>query len=266
MIEIIRPNPAPGRLRHAVFDFDGTLSLVRAGWQGVMADMMVEILQATPQVEPEAELRARTDEPIHGLAGRPTLLQMQWLAEEVARRGGAPRPPEIYKGEYLARLQDRVHHLADLKAGRTRPEQVMVPGGLAFVAALATRGVSCYIASGTDVAAGQHEAEVLGLAPYMAETRGARPDGSDAKRVLIGQVNARHQLRPGELAAFGDGRAEIEAARAVGGLAIGVASNEVERRGVDLQKRALLAAAGADAIIPDFSEPADLLAYLWPSE
>jgi hypothetical protein len=52
----------------------------------------------------------------------------------------------------------------------------------------------------------------------------------------------------------------------VAGLAIGVASNEAERRGVDLQKRALLIAAGADAIIPDFSVPADVLAYLWPSE
>src|SRR5437773_322379 len=112
MIEIIRSNPAPGRLRHAVFDFDGTLSLVRAGWQEVMADMMVEVLQATPKVEPEAELRARTAEPIFGLAGRPTLLQMEWLADEVIRRGGSPRRPESYKGEYLQRLQERVHHLA----------------------------------------------------------------------------------------------------------------------------------------------------------
>src|SRR5258706_86953 len=266
MIEIIRPNLAPGRLRHAVFDFDGTLSLVRAGWQAVMADMMVEILQATPEVEPEAEVRARTAEPIHGLAGRPTLLQMQWLADEVARRGGAPRPPESYKGEYLERLQERVHHLADLKAGRTQAEQVMVPGVLAFVAVLAARRVTCYIASGTDEAAVRHEAEVLGLEPFMAEIRGARADGSDAKRVLIEQVTAEHGLQPGELAAFGDGRAEIETARAVGGLAIGVASNEAERRGVDQQKRALLIAAGADVIIPDFSAPDDVLAYLWPSE
>jgi phosphoglycolate phosphatase len=266
MIEIIRSNPAPGRLRHAVFDFDGTLSLIRAGWQTVMADMMVEILQGTPRGEPEAELRARTAEPIFGLAGRPTLVQMQWLADEVGRRGGAPRPAEAYKGLYLERLQERVHHLADLQAGRALPEQVMVPGALLFVKALAARGISCYIASGTDEAAVQHEAAALGLVPLMAEIRGARADGSDAKRALIDQVSAAHVLQPGELAAFGDGRAEIECARAAGGLAIGVASNEAERCGLDHQKRALLIAAGADVIIPDFSAPAAVLAYLWPSE
>ena len=97
MLEILRPNPAPSRLRHAVFDFDGTLSLLRAGWQRVMADQMVEALQATPQAEPEAQLRARTAEPIHGLAGRPTLLQMQWLAEAVQARGGQPLTAEGYK-------------------------------------------------------------------------------------------------------------------------------------------------------------------------
>jgi phosphoglycolate phosphatase len=266
MIEIIRSNPAPGRLRHAVFDFDGTLSLIRAGWQTVMADVMVEILQGTPRSEPEAELRARTVEPIFGLAGRPTLLQMQWLADEVGRRGGAPRPAEVYKGLYLEQLQERVHHLADLKAGRVLPEQVMVPGALSFMQSLAARGVTCYIASGSDEAAVQHEAAALGLAPFLAEIRGARADGSDAKRALIGQVSAAHGLQPGALAAFGDGRAEIESAKAVEGLAIGVASNEAERRGIDQLKRALLIAAGADAIIPDFSAPAVLLAYLWPFE
>jgi len=266
MIEIIRSNPAPGRLRHAVFDFDGTLSLVRAGWQDVMADMMVEILQATPQIEPEAVLRGRTAEPVFGMAGRPTLIQMEWLVEEVGRRGGLPRPAEAYKGLYLQRLRERVHHLADLNAGRTQPEQVMVPGALAFVGALTAHGVTCYIASGSDEGDVRHEAEILGLAPLMAEIRGARADGSDAKRALIEQVSAQHGLQPGELAAFGDGRAEMESARAAGGLAMGVASNEAVRRGVDPHKRGLLIAAGADVIIPDFSAPADVLAYLWPSE
>jgi hypothetical protein len=46
-------------------------------------------------------------------------------------------------------------------------------------------------------------------------------------------------------------------------LAIGVASTEDERAGVDARKRALLIAAGADVIVPDFSQPVELLAYLW---
>ena len=262
----MRPNPAPRRLRHAVFDFDGTLSLLRAGWQAVMADMMVEALAATPQAEAEPALRERTAEPVLGMAGRPTLVQMAWLAEQVAARGGTPRSPEAYKADYLARLAERVMHRADVEAGRRPAEHFRVPGALDFVAALHRRGVACHIASGTDETAVREEAALLGFMPYITELRGTRADGSDAKQALIGRLVAEHGLASGELAAVGDGRAEMLCARAVGGLAIGVASDEAGWPGVDVHKRTLLIEAGADVIIPNFNEPAALLAYLWPSE
>ncbi len=264
-MEILRPNPAPGRLRHAVFDFDGTLSLLRAGWQRVMADQMIAALLATPQAEPEAALRTLTATPIHGLAGRPTLVQMQWLAEAVQQRGGSALSAEAYKEDYLVRLATQVSHRADLEAGRKPPAAFLVPGALAFVAALHARGVTCHIASGTDENSVREEAALLGLAPYITHLRGARPDGSDAKRELIGQLTADHHLGVAELAALGDGRAEMECARAVGGLAIGVATTEDERNAVDLHKRGLLVGAGADVIIPNFTQPEALLAYLWPA-
>jgi hypothetical protein len=47
---------------------------------------------------------------------------------------------------------------------------------------------------------------------------------------------------------------------------VGVASNELGPPGADPRKRALLIAAGADAIVPDFQQPAALLNYLWPAE
>ena len=264
MLEILRPNPAPGRLRFAVFDFDGTLSLLRAGWQRVMADLMVEALQATPRAEGEAQLRAQTAEPVFGMAGRPTVIQMQWLVDEVRKRGGMPQTAEAYKQQYLVRLSGRICHRADLEAGRQPPERFRVPGALEFVTTLHARGVACTIASGTDEAAVREEAALLGLAPLIADLRGAREDDSDAKRAVIDRLTARHRLSTGELGVIGDGRAEMEYARAAGGLAIGVASNEDERVGIDERKRALLIAAGADVIIPDFSQPAQLLAYLWP--
>ena len=68
-----------------------------------MADLMVEALQATPRAEAEAQLRARTAEPIFGLAGRPTVIQMQWLVDEVRQRGGTPQTAEAYKDQYLVR-------------------------------------------------------------------------------------------------------------------------------------------------------------------
>ena len=264
MLEILRPNPAPGRLRFAVFDFDGTLSLLRTGWQRVMADLMVEALQGTPRAEPESQLRARTAEPVLGLAGRPTVIQMQWLVDEVRQRGGTPQTAESYKRQYLARLSERIRHRADLEAGRQPPERFRVPGALEFMAALHARGVACYVTSGTDEIAVREEVALLGLAPLIADLRGAREDGSDAKRVVIEHLAAKRCLSTGELAVIGDGRAEIEYARAAGGLAVGVASTEDGPAGMDAHKRSLLIAAGADIIIPDFRQPAELLAYLWP--
>jgi phosphoglycolate phosphatase-like HAD superfamily hydrolase len=263
-LEVIRPNPAPGRLRHAVFDFDGTLSLLRAGWQQVMADQMVEALSAAPEAEPEPVLRAIVDEPVQAWAGRPTLDQMQWLAEAVAARGGRPSSAEDYKAAYLERLAARVRHRAEVEAGRVPAERYRVAGALQFVAALHAREVACHIASGTDEAAVREEARLLGFDPYLSEIRGARPDGSDAKRALIDQLAGEHRLGPGELAAFGDGRAELECARAVGGLAVAVASDEAGGGDVDARKRARLLAAGADVVVPHFHPPAALLNFLFP--
>ena len=49
-IEIIREPAGRGRYRHALFDFDGTVSLIREGWPEVMCPMMVEILlEETPR-------------------------------------------------------------------------------------------------------------------------------------------------------------------------------------------------------------------------
>ena len=35
-LEVMRPRGAHREFRYAVFDFDGTLSLIREGWQGIM--------------------------------------------------------------------------------------------------------------------------------------------------------------------------------------------------------------------------------------
>jgi phosphoglycolate phosphatase-like HAD superfamily hydrolase len=230
-----------------------------------MADLMVEVLQETPGAEAEAQLRARTAEPVFGLAGQPTVIQMQWLVDEVRQRGGTPQTAEAYKHQYLARLSERIHHRADLEACRQPSERFRVPGALEFAAALHARGVACYIASGTDETAVREEVALLGLAPFILDIRGAREDDFDAKRVVIDRLTAKHRLFPGELAMIGDGSAEMKYARAARALAIGVASTEDKRAGIDARKRSLLIAAGADVIIPDFSQPVELLAYLWPA-
>ena len=55
-LEIINPHHLRGPFRCAVFDFDGTLSLLRGNWQGLMVPPMVEILAATNSGESHAAL------------------------------------------------------------------------------------------------------------------------------------------------------------------------------------------------------------------
>ena len=103
MIEIIHPNIVRGRIRHALFDFDGTLSLIREGWQDVMIPLMVEWLLETPDHESEAELTAVVKEYVTRLTGKQTIYQMIQLAEEIRKRGGQPKDPLEYKYLYLDR-------------------------------------------------------------------------------------------------------------------------------------------------------------------
>ncbi len=57
-IEIINPlDPDHHEPKHVLFDFDGTLSLIRKGWPDVMVPMTIELLQETGTEETEAELR-----------------------------------------------------------------------------------------------------------------------------------------------------------------------------------------------------------------
>ena len=267
-IEIIHPGIQRGSMRHALFDFDGTLSLIREGWQGVMISMMVEGLMQTPRHESEDELRALVTEFVDQLTGEQTVYQMIRLAEEVARRGGQPADPLEYKRRYHERLWARIEgRVAALKLGRRAPETMLVPGAREFLEALQAHGVTCYLASGTDEPYVRDEAAALGVAGYFADISGARDDYLHAtKKIVIEQIMRNHSLTGAEFIAFGDGYVEIENAKGAGGLAVGVASNEIERRGVNAWKRERLIRAGADVIVPDFREHAALTAYLLAEE
>lgn len=265
-IELINPDIQRGHIRFALFDFDGTISLIREGWQGVMIPMMIEVLLDTPHHESEAELMQVVTEFVTHLTGKQTIYQMLQLAEEVEKRGGTPRDPLDYKHEYLQRLWRRIgDRVADLKAGRKTPEDFIVPGAFDLLAALRERDVTCYLASGTDRPYVLDEAGVLGLPRYFGDhIYGALDDYRNfSKRMVIERILRENQLAGAELVAFGDGFVEIEDTKAVGGIAVGVASNEATRQGIDTWKRSRLIQAGADLIIPDFREHERLTDYLF---
>ncbi|MEA3345567.1 MAG: HAD family hydrolase [Chloroflexota bacterium] len=263
-MEIINPNIERGHIHHALFDFDGTISLIREGWQGVMIPMMVDILLALETGETEEELTSLVTEFVDRLTGKQTIYQMIQLCEEVRKRGGEPLDPLKYKWMYLKRLEERIKgRVTALEEGRTEQREMMVPGSRDMLEAMRARGVTCYLASGTDEPYVLDEAEVLEITPYFEAIYGALDDyQSYSKKMVIERIIEENHLHGSEFAAFGDGFVEIENAKEAGGIAVGVASNEATRSGVNEWKRDRLIQAGADLIIPDFREYKQLVAYL----
>ena len=187
------------------------------------------------------------------------------LCEEIRNRGGAPEDPLVYKQRYhdglLRHIEDRIR---GLETGRIPPEDLMVPGTLDLLENLKGRGLVLYLASGTDVQYVKQEAERLGVAPYFQDRIfGALDRYQDfSKAMVIQDILKTHAIKGPELLGFGDGYVEIENVKTVGGTAVGVASDEAHRQGVDAWKRARLIDVGADFIIPEYREQEALVAYL----
>jgi phosphoglycolate phosphatase-like HAD superfamily hydrolase len=265
-IEIVHPEHARGRFRSVLFDFDGTLSLIREGWPQVMIPMMVEVLKETPSAEGETELTARVEEFVMRLNGRQTIYQMIQLAEEVRSRGGTPLDPLEYKHRYHDRLMERIRgRRADLASGTAAAGDWTVPGAHALLDDLRGRGLTLYLASGTDLKYVREEAGLLGLAPYFGEhIYGALDEYRQfSKQMIIDRILGDNDLHGDELLGFGDGFVEIEEIKRVGGVAVAVASDEVNRRGINAWKRDRLVRAGADIVIPEYRQHQQLLQYLF---
>ena len=251
----IAPEFAPGfrpswQIRHVLFDFDGTLSLVRAGWAEVMTEMFVEYLGE--------ERREIARENILRLNGKPTIHQMRWLAESAVSRAESP---ELHLEEYRRRLQTVIDRRLT-----GEPESLLVHGARPMLEALRARGLTLHLASGTDEVAVRREAELLGIAHYFeGRLHGAPADDRPfSKMAIIEAILRDHAITGAALLSFGDGHVEIENTKRVGGLAVAVASDEVEHGSgrVDPAKRALLLKAGADVVIPDYRDAIALLEVL----
>ncbi|MBN2048313.1 MAG: HAD family hydrolase [Anaerolineaceae bacterium] len=264
-IELIHEQINRGHLRYALFDFDGTISLIREGWQQVMNPMMVDLLMQTPEHESRAELERVVEEFVSHLTGKQTIYQMLQLCEEIRLRGGTPKEALEYKHDYLRLLQARIQSRVEgLQNGSLTIEDLTVPGALDFLNALKARGVRCYLASGTDEIYVKQESGLLGLHSYFDGIYGALDNYQNfSKKMVIERIIRENNLRGEELVAFGDGYVEIEDTKSHGGIAVGVATDEVHRRGVDQWKRTRLIEAGADLIIPDFRETPALIQYLF---
>jgi len=254
--------PRPG-ISRVLFDFDGTLSLVRQGWPDVMVPMFVEMLPALDG-ESDEDRRKLAFEDIMRLNGKQTIYQMIQLADRIRERGGRPHEPLWYKHEYLRRLDDRISHRLDgLKDGSIKPDDLLVHGARALLDDLARRGLTLYLASGTDEPFVRREAELLGVADYFGpHVYGAQDDfKSFSKKMVIERILRENSIHGEELLAFGDGYVEIQNTKEVGGLAVAVASDEADNGSgrMDPWKRDRLTDVGADVVIPDYRDAGPLL-------
>src|SRR4029079_1713199 len=119
-------------------------------WPEVMVPMFVEMLPPLDGETEAARARLCLDD-IRRLNGKQTIYQMIQLAERVKERGGQPREPLWYKNEYLARLEERIRwRLNGRKDGSIQRDDLLVYGARALLENLAARGLSLYLASGTD--------------------------------------------------------------------------------------------------------------------
>ena len=81
--------------------------------------------------------------------------------------------------------------------------------------------------------------------------------------MVINRIIKENDLKGNELVVFGDGPVEIKECVKFDGIAIGVASDEVRRCGLNQKKRTRLIKSGAQIIIPDFSQSNKLFDLLF---
>jgi bifunctional ADP-heptose synthase (sugar kinase/adenylyltransferase)/phosphoglycolate phosphatase-like HAD superfamily hydrolase len=262
-----------GQIKHAVFDSDGTISTLRQGWEQIMAPVMIKaILGDKYQTEDEKlyhKVRNHVLDYIDKSTGIQTILQMEALVEMVKEFAIVPSDKILdkfgYKEIYNEALMEVVNQrIAKLKRGELDVGDYTIKGAVQFLKTLLDRGVKLYLASGTDHADVLAESEALGYAGlFEGGIYGAVGDiAKYSKKMVIERIMTENNLQGPELAVFGDGPVEIRECRKRDGIAIGVATDEIRRHGLNIEKRTRLIKAGAHIIVPDFSQHGQLTGLL----
>jgi rfaE bifunctional protein kinase chain/domain len=265
-IEIVGPVSGVSRPTHAIFDNDGTVSTLREGWEGIMEPVMIRSILGDDWKTAEEKLfltvKERVREYIDMTTGVQTLVQMHGLVEMVREFGIVPaaevKDPRGYKDLYNKELLAMVSaRIAKLHRGELCVEDYTLKGAIPMLKALRAAGVKLHLASGTDEQDLIAEAEALGHAAlFEGRIHGAVGDVNiEAKKVVLERILAEIGAAEARtLVTFGDGPVEIRETRRRGGLAVGVASDELRRFGWNMRKRTRLIRAGADLVVPDFSQ------------
>ena len=273
-IELCWESIPQARIKHAVFDHDGTVSTLRQGWEHVMAPVMVRAILGDKYKTADETLyhqvRNRVLDYIDKSTGIQTIVQMEALVEMVREFGLVPadkiRDKFGYKEIYNDALMELVNkRIEKFKRGELDIYDYTIKGALEFLTALKERGITLYLASGTDRDDVVTEAKALGYAElFDGGIYGSVGDiAKYSKKMVIEKIMSENNLQGPELAVFGDGPVEIRECRKREGIAIGIATDEIRRHGLNLEKRTRLVKAGAHIIVPDFSQRDRLMKLLF---
>jgi len=272
-VEVIGQLPAHLRIKHCIFDHDGTLSTLREGWEQIMKPMMLRAILGKQHDTVDEATFTRVGEMVRQFIDRTTgiqtLAQMKGLVDLICQCGFVSKSEILdehgYKHVFNVELLKIVEQRTDkLRKGELQSIDFQIKNAGLLLEQLHRRGVKLYLASGTDEADVAAEAEAMGYA-HLFEGRifGAVGDiHVEAKKIVLERIIRENNLSGHEFATFGDGPVEIRETQRRGGLCIGVASDELRRFGINLSKRKRLIQAGADLIIPDYSQLAMLLKTL----
>ena len=273
-IEIINIREEKPNIKYAIFDHDGTISTLREGWEQIMAPMMIKAVLGEKfkevGIDRYNKVKERIDDYIDKTTGIQTLVQMKGLPDIIREFGFVPEEnisnefeyKKIYNDELMKPVRIREHKLA---IGELSADDLTIKNALPFLKKLHEAGIRLYLASGTDEEDVREEARILGYdSLFEGRIYGAVGDAAvEAKRVVLNRIM--DDIGPesfGQVITFGDGPVEIRETRKRGGLTVGLATNELRRYGLNFQKRTRLIKAGADIVIPDFSQYLKLLELL----
>ena len=246
------------REKYIVFDFDGTISTLRHGWEGIMQPLMLEMICPDGSYSPE--LVAKVADYIDASTGIQTAYQMQWLAEEVRKATGKAEDVWYYKDCYNRKILDMVARKKQtILDGAASRSDYLIEGSVEFLRALRAQGCRMFLASGTDDKDVKEEAAFLGVDGYFEAIKGA-PAGTFgcSKELVMGQLMEQAGDNA-DMVVVGDGKVEIQLGKRFGALTLGIASDEDARHGIDPHKKARLEKAGADLIRGDFTETEELV-------
>ena len=223
-IELVEPLPRDIQIAHAIFDHDGTLSVLRQGWEAVMEPMMVRAVLGDQFEKADAALYQKVLETtrvfIDKTTGIQTLVQMQGLVRLVRDFGFVPESKILdehgYKAIYNDALLKLIHtRVRKLKSGELESKDFQIKNAQPLLEALHRRGVKLYLASGTDEPDVIAEAKAMGYADlFEGRIYGAVGDVNvEAKKIVLERIIRENKLSGHQFMTFGDGPVEIRETR-----------------------------------------------------